>query len=380
MLTSRYPREHGVLNNATALSPSELSLAEILGEKGYRTAGFMGVQLLNRGSGASQGFDTFDAPSETKERRADTVVLRALQWLDGLDADERFLLWVHLFDPHMPYAPPPGFRGGVSRDRPELTWNRLEEIAAEHGGHIPAEVLEEARMLYRGEISFVDWWVGELISGLAARRSIDDTLIVFTADHGECFESGIFFEHSDCLWEAGIAIPMIVRYPHMFPPGERVDVRTSIIDVAPTALRAAGFAIPEQFSGRPMQERGAFAERHVMLQYPFYQPSAAEKRTRRRQIIRSVAGQPTGEIFVDQEKVGVVGREWKYLRAGDREELYQVAPIVGEPKNEIDSHRSVADRMRTILQHQLEEHPLTLIQPAVINDELRQTLEALGYL
>ena len=102
--------------------------------------------------------------------------------------------------------------------------------------------------------------------------------------------------------------------------------------------------IPETHSGRPLHEH-SHDDRHVMIQYPFYQPVAAKNRVRRYQAIRSVAGDPTRHVLLDRERVGIVGSEWKFVRTGDREELYRVGPTLGEPENEIEAKPEVAARI-----------------------------------
>jgi arylsulfatase A-like enzyme len=380
MLTSLYPREHGVLNNAMVLPDEARSLAEILAEHGYRTGGFVGVRLLGPDSGAAQGFERFDQPEESRERRAETVVRRALDWLDRVGREQPRFLWVHVFDPHMPYAPPEPFFGGPEDGLREIGWDRLLEIAAANDGDVPAAVLEEGKRLYRGEVAYVDHWIGELVSGVAERRSLGDTLFVLTADHGECFENGIWFEHADCMWEGGLRIPLIVRYPRSFAAGERVAAQTSILDIAPTVLRAAGIAQPAGLAGRPLQDHASFENRRVLVQYPFFQPTAADRRPRRLEIVRSVAGEPTTPLRFDVEQVGVVGPSWKYLRSGEEAELYALAPAADERRNRIGTDPEVAAELRDELARQLERHPLNLIDPPEINEETRRLLEALGYL
>jgi len=380
ILTSLYPREHGALNNAMTLPDETLSLAEILTGEGYRTGGFVGVRLLGPDSGASQGFAFYEQPTEGRERSAETVVGRALAWLDGLGRDERFFLWVHLFDPHLPYAPPDPYRGGVPADRPQIDWDRLMAIAAEHDGDVPADVLEEGKALYRGEVAYVDHWVGELIAGLGERRSLDRTLVVLTADHGECFENGVWFEHADCMGEGALRVPLMVRYPRMFEPGERVAAQTSLLDIAPSVLRATGVEVPDGWSGFPLQDHAGFEDRRVLVQYPLFQPSAADRRPQRLEIVRSVAGEPTSPLRLDAETVGVVGPEWKYLRSGEEAELYALAPVANERENRAATEGEIVRELDTILEAQLADHPLNLIGAPEINPETLEMLKALGYL
>ena len=379
LLTGLYPREHGVVNNALALPESALSVAEVFDERGYRTAAFVGVSLLGPESGAGQGFGFFDHPTEARQRRAEEVVSRTLQWIGDLADDEGYFAWVHVFDPHLPYASQPGF-GDEASTGTEMSWRRLKKIAVAHDGDIPESILEEAKALYRSEVSYTDHWIGELLSGLAKLRDLDDTLIVLTADHGECFENGVYFEHADCLFEPAIRIPLIVRYPREFEAGARVLGPASIIDIAPTVLRAAGFDIPSFLSGRSLQDHAQFASRHLLLQYPVYQQRAARGRARKLAVIRSVAGQPVRAVLLDQQMVGIVDRSWKYLEGGDSMELYELSPELNERDNLAESMPEIRDEMKKRLKGALEEHPLTLIDPGKINEEMLETLKALGYL
>lgn len=379
LLTARYPREHGVVNNAMALPEGAITVTEILRDKGYTTAAFLSVGLLDQDSGGGQGFATLDAAAGKYQRRAEDTVSSALTWLEELE-DEPFFLWVHLFDPHIPYAPPEQFRPPAVADAPDVTWPRLNKIAGENDSNIPSEILEQAKQLYRGEIAYTDHWIGKLVDGVDQKSKPENTLVVFTADHGECFENGSYFEHSDCLFEPAIRIPLLVRFPAMFAPGARVEAQVSIIDIAPTLLRAVGADIPEDFSGRPLQDSEQFGERYVLIQHPFYQGKLVKVRPRRRQNILSVGGEPRGEMLVDQEKIGVVGGGFKYLRSGSDEMLFQITPETDERRNLAPLDAESREKMLAQLRRQLDEHRLQVIDPSEINKELLQALEALGYL
>ena len=298
--------------------------------------------------------------------------------------NQPLFLWIHLFDPHLPYDPPPDFRGEVDSQLekafPKLNWKQLKDIAAANDGNVPKEVLEYGQALYRGEIEHTDHWIGRLLDGLTEERGLDETLIALTADHGECFEHGIYFEHSDCLYEGAIAIPLIFRYPAAFTAGSRNATQVSLLDVAPTLLAAAGLPPLESVSGSPIQALPMNPERYTLLQYPMYQPDAANSRSKKGQTIRSVAGQPARSILLASEMTGAVGRDWKLLRGDQGLELYATG---ADSRPELD--RSSAEpetraRMEAQLDSLLEEHPMNVIDAKLINEEMRQTLEALGYI
>jgi arylsulfatase A-like enzyme len=379
MLTSKYPLEHGVVNNSIALPESALSVAEIFDAAGYSTAAFVGVRLLSSKSGASQGFDHFDSPKDAIERPADEVVQRALAWLDDLPDNANFFLWVHLFDPHIPYAPPAAFRPAAAGDLTSIDWKRLDEIAAKNDGDIPAFMLQQIESLYRGEISYVDHWIGRLLERVEGKFELDETFTIFTADHGECFENGIYFEHAYCLSQSALRIPLLIRYPRDFTPGDRIEQQASILDIPPTILRAAGLDEPVGLSGRPLQDAREFGERRVLLQHPHYQQKLINSLQEGRKHIQSVAGRPVIRDFPDLNRIGLVGANWKYIRGSDSAMLFRLPPDGDEIKNLAAANPSIRREMSRQLRKLLRNTKRARVRPEV-DEELKKTLETLGYL
>lgn len=380
MLTGRYPREHGVLNNSTSLPGAALTLAEILQPSGYSTAAFVGTRLLGPRSGSGQGFESFRSSGSRRERPARQVVSRALEWLDKQPEDREFFLWVHLFDPHMPYAPPEEFRPAGAGELTSIHWQQLDTIAAENQGDVPGSILEQTQQLYRGEIAYSDYWIGRLLDGVAARFDLDETLVVLTADHGECFENGIYFDHAHCLFEPAMRIPLLVRYPRQFPPATRVSAQVSVIDVAPTVLRAVGIEIGDDLSGLPLQRAADLENRYVLIQHAFYDPELIERFGDTSLGIRTVAGQPLTERVPDLERYGLVGGGWKFMYSQASEELYRIAPETDETLNLVSEDPQLRDEMHARLQQLLKHHPPHHLGPTEIDEQLREDLEALGYL
>ena len=382
ILTSKYPRDHGVLNNVTPLSTGALTLAEVLRGHGYQTGGFVSVKLLDRSSGAAQGFEEFAAPEGEAARTADETVPRALQYLERAGAAGRpFFLWLHLFDPHMPYAPPEGFRLPLEEGAPELeaefSWPLLRELARRRGGELPQEVLAQGKRLYQGEVSFQDFWIGKLLEQLDGRGLTDRTLVVLTADHGECFDHGVFFDHTDCLYEGALRVPLIFRFPGRVAAAARDARLVENIDIAPSVLDLAGLGAEPGFLGRSLF-RGARREA-VFFQRPLYQEEAARNRPQRAQEIRLVAGEPVRSVQPELDWVGVRTDAWKLLTLGTQEELYRIEK---DPEERLDLRAGspeAAGLLRAELRGWLARHPLTLGETARINEDLRETLKSLGY-
>jgi hypothetical protein len=243
-------------------------------------------------------------------------------------------------------------------------------------------VLDHAKALYRGEVALVDHWLGELLDGLALRsRDLDEVLVVFTADHGECFEHGVYFEHATCLWTAGIRVPLLIRHPPLFARGARVTTQVSTLDIAPTLLAAAGIEPPPGWSGRRLSAIDGAVPRYVLVQYPYYQEVG--RRIDKLEAIKTVAGEPTAPVLIATDKVGLVGNDWTYLRArGPEIESEELYPASGRGDESVDvaaAQPAERERLSALLDEALRAHPLRLIDSGRVDPELRETLRALGY-
>jgi len=378
IFTGLYPDQHGVLHNGYELPDEELTLAEILKGQGYQTGGFVGVRLLRRRSGLGQGFDEFDAPVEKVQRRARMVVDPAIEWLTAADPEVPVLMWVHLYDPHLSYNPPPAFRRGVDPELasrlPYIKWNTLKKVVEENDGNVPAEVLEHARLLYRGEVEYTDRHVGRLLRSFDRLRNRSQSMVVLTADHGECFENGIFFTHQDCLWEGTIRVPLIVRYPGGVGSGLRVGHRVSNLDVTPTVLSELGLTVREDIPGRQLQGvMDSPSDRYVLIRPP--KVRYPDKVIPRRRVIQSVAQQPVAER-TDPRTRGLVSQWWKYLGAPGSEQLFR---LPDEIRDLADTDPETRKELLRALEAEQSFYPAGAPAPESEDAATLEMLEALGY-
>ncbi len=385
LFTACFPEAPTTEINALSLPEDAETLPERLQEAGYRTGAFVGVHLLSPATGAGQGFDTFgDVGFDTKYRAAGLVVDEALDWLSRQPRSAPVFLWVHLFDPHLPYEPPSDFIEGADEELakryPNLSWRDLRTIARSEGGNLPGELLDYGLALYRAEVAYTDFEIGRLVDGVDQRRGLDDTVVALTADHGECFERGIYFEHADCLYRGSLRIPLILRHPSTFAAGHRADHPVSLLDLAPTLLSAVQLPAAESFRGEVLSTSAPHSalDRQILIQYPLYQPRTARSRSRRAQVLQSVAGDPVRQPVLGRERVGLVGPDWKYIRMEPQVELF--SEVGNEENNLAAAQPEVAERLEGELDMLLKKHPLHVLDPQLINEELRQTLEALGYI
>jgi arylsulfatase A-like enzyme len=264
LFTATQPLEHGVLANSTQggsrFVPSARlkSFAQIAGESGWRTAGFVSSVVLARGSGIEAGFAQFDQP-ESEQRDAEATTAAALAWL-AATPEVPFLLWVHYFDAHWPYAPPPRYREMFE------TGPELEAWIAE--SRTPATVLrplanqtEQTRVsinLYDGELRFQDDQLARLLAALEARPDWERTVVVIAGDHGEGLGQHGEAAHGG-TWEEQLRAPLVIRIPG--EPPRRVAELVTMVDVIPTLLsRLPGSpfaALLHQASGRDALAPGA---------------------------------------------------------------------------------------------------------------------------
>ena len=219
IFTGLLPPAHGVRDNGTyALGDGTVTLADRLKAAGYETQAFVSALVLNRRYNLAKGFDGYDddlyaedtpALFMIRERRARRTADRFLAWLKGRPKGAKpFFAWVHFFDPHQPY-------------RPEGQDSVL------------------AVTPYDGEISGADRAVGRVLDGLAAADLLDDTLVVFTADHGESLGEHDEKTHAIFVYDATVHVPLLFRYPAVFRP-YRYDGAVRSIDIVPTVLSVLG--------------------------------------------------------------------------------------------------------------------------------------------
>ena len=275
IMTGLYPKTHGCRANLTLLDPSVVTWAELLSKSGYETAAFVsGYPLKRELCGLSKGFgfyqDRFSFFDGFKllrflerwhlvelqlERRADRVSPLSIPWMRR-HAGHPFFVWIHYYDPHVPYRPPlspsadPSLRRFLPRQ--QQLWGKKKE-------ELPPGAAVTMEALYDGEISFVDEDVGRTLSFLESTRLRERTLIIFVSDHGEGIDHDYYFDHGDRLYESCIRIAAMVSYPGAIPERTVSERVIQSIDLFPTVVSLLG--LPEHpCEGKSLFERNAFSE------------------------------------------------------------------------------------------------------------------------
>lgn len=269
VFTSLYPMQHGAFTPVKKLRADLTTLPMMLLKRGYSTAAIVNAPFLSPEYRLDRGFEYYDYRGPFAERVASGTTTNALAWIDK-HIGEPFLIFVHYFDPHMPYAPPepydtmfyPDYKGDLScpffmdlgRRRPIAAFpiGLLRSVDTKHARTMSSLSTEDwnyIRALYDGEIAFTDEAVGKLLDGLDERGLTDNTLIIFLSDHGEEFYEHEGFEHGHTLYDEVIKVPLIVSLPGQVPENVRVAEHVRLIDIAPTVLDYLGVEPSGYFEG-----------------------------------------------------------------------------------------------------------------------------------
>lgn len=239
ILTGLLPSVHGVTDFAVPLAPQHVTAAELLKKQGYQTAAFIGAVILDSSSlapGLDRGFDFYDnfpkdnskdAEGKNKERwgrverRGMEVVEHAEAWFDKHRTGPHFV-WVHMYDPHDPYEPPPPF-------------------AEKYKDH-----------LYDGEIAYADSALSHWIAFLKKAGTYDNAIIIVTGDHGEGLGEHGEDTHGLFLYDSTLHVPLIVKAPAAAHHGTVIDAQVRSTDILPTILAATGVAAPAELNGESL--------------------------------------------------------------------------------------------------------------------------------
>jgi arylsulfatase A-like enzyme len=258
-LTGFLPHETTILNNSTRL-PQVPSISKLLKNGGYKTYGVVSNYVLRKKMGFGQGFDVYDDQMEDKEvnrgtveRVAEKTTDKAIELLQTHSEGPLFM-WVHYQDPHGPYVPPAPYNElFADANQPS---HPLEIV--EKGGIPPYQKLGDHTdyhyyvSQYDGEIRYYDDQFGRLLTWLKENGMYEDSMILFTSDHGEAMgEYNYFFAHGHNLSNNQIHVPLILK-DLTGGAGVRSE-NVQHLDIVPTFLKSAGTAVELPYRGRDLR-------------------------------------------------------------------------------------------------------------------------------
>jgi arylsulfatase A-like enzyme/Tfp pilus assembly protein PilF len=371
IMTGTYPPVHGVRGNdgyrLAPLSPDgqagNVTLAKILRDAGYQTAAFVAGFPLDARFGLNQGFQTYDGQfgeegSSHDRRSAEEVNRLGLAWLEAREKEPAdpplvplspgvidtsgqhrvprpFFLFLHYYDAHAPYQPPPPF----------------DKIFADDP--------------YAGGIAHVDAAIGQVIGRLRALGLYDNTLVIIVGDHGESLGEHGESTHSFFVYQSTLRVPLVIRAPGTCGGGKlqhrEVEQTVNLVDLMPTVLSLLGLAQPERVEGADLRD-------------------SLEGRPRQGAAPASYFESLAPAAYNCCALQGLIEGRWKFIRA-PRPELYDLERDPKEMDNVVMKDTDTARRLRDRLEEMLEA-----MKPAaapggslLVDREAARRLESLGY-
>jgi arylsulfatase A-like enzyme len=255
MLTGVYPGTHGIRQNGMKLLSTVPTLAEILSDGGYATGAFVSGWTLTPHTGLDRGFDVYDARFTRSRRPGAESWQIAERWLKKTaKTGKPFFMFFHMFEPHFAYEPPDEYALRFLPGQTALTVPLdvgLPGLMSKR--RLSARAVTEYTARYDGEIAVADEIVGKIVRRLKRLALLDNTLIVFTSDHGETlFERAWIADHGGRAYDEQAHVPMIVRFPHAEYRRKRVSAQVHHIDILPTVLDVTQRAAPPGLPGRSL--------------------------------------------------------------------------------------------------------------------------------
>ncbi|GAB4529067.1 MAG: hypothetical protein Tsb0020_46030 [Haliangiales bacterium] len=245
IFSSLYPGTHDTRLAASSLPEEIPLLSEQLKQQNFKTAAFIGNAVVSDKFGFNRGWDLFRNDSDSQLANGANLFPNAAAWLDEVGEDERFFLYVQSIDAHTPYDVPreyskPYFSGSY-RGQLGQSFEREEQSEIDrYAMKVDDRDLDWVRALYQGEVAFQDYHLGALFSSLEERGLLSNTLVVITNDHGEEIREHGQMGHGWTLYEEMITAPLIMHYPPIFKPGQRVEGIVEHVDLTPTLLDVLG--------------------------------------------------------------------------------------------------------------------------------------------
>jgi arylsulfatase A-like enzyme len=303
----------------------EMMLAEYLQDAGYYTAGFVGNWWMQARFGYDQGFDAYGKTVGPNLTRASTLNDLATEWLDQNledinDDGQPLFLFLYYMDPHTWYDPPPPYD-----TKYDTTYTGT--LTAEVYGHghdvvagemVPSQRdIEHLIALYDGEISYWDFYLGEMFKQLEASGVLDNSIVIITSDHGQMFGEHGKWVHRNSLYEEVLRVPLLISYPGTVTAGQVFTTPVNMMDITPTLLDMVDLAVPSHMDGESL--------------LPLMQGAAAPED---RSIISEMAGEtdPNSDAYWIAPRTDLysVKKEgWKLIhvqQARQQDELYAVRP------------------------------------------------------
>ncbi len=241
LLTSLIGVHHHVNNENEKMDPSLITLADVLRQNHFSCSAFTGGGYVSSVYGFSKGFDLYKETLQAiwLQDSVEWVYNNVARWLDR-NKDKNFFLFIHTYQPHNPYSSPDPYSTMFLDENAK--WTRLNFMGYLGGKKGVFRVLSEEKRkniisLYDAEIRYTDEeLIKPLLKKLKELELYDQTMIIFTSDHGEEFYEHKGWEHGHSLYDELLKVPLIIKFPGSKFAGNKIESTVRLVDVMPTIL------------------------------------------------------------------------------------------------------------------------------------------------
>ena len=374
IMTSLYPSSHGVQSETQRLSEEHVTLAELVRKGGYKTAAFADGAFMRGVYGFNKGFDLYDGD---KREGIACILPKAKKWLEE-NKSNPFFLFVHCYDIHDPYTPPPPYDSifhdftytgnfiPTTQNMQAAAWRRKE---------VHDEDLRHIKALYDGGIRYTDEKIGAFLSFLHDAGLKDNTLIIITSDHGEEFQEHGSFLHWKLYFRPNLHVPLIMHIPG-FPKKEiRINELVQSIDIFPTILDSADLPPYKKAQGKslvPLIKRKSSIIRHAL--WRLFHPLNGNEKT----------------AFAEHKESKGKKRHDYSIITGHYQMIYSVSPKATHLFNIKDDHlaqNDIAKERQAVLDGMMSQFnamygvlPRHRAPTFILDEQTSEQLQALGYI
>jgi len=361
IFTGLYPRTNGVMDNGFTIKEKYTTLAEVLEDEGYRTAGIVNIHHIYQ-NGFQQGFN--GEYRLVKEVNASRVTGETIDWLDRNNDRGRFFLWVHYFDPHSPYSAPKEYWSRFTDNFSE-TSSLFSKLGPRVNGSERNEIINQLEAMYDGEVAYTDAMVGKVLDRVEKLGLLEDTVVIILSDHGEGFgRHPADVTHGVELYDTTLRVPFILYYPGA-PEGKRVEKQTQLIDVMPTILEILGVEGKEDFEGKdvtPLIKNGEFDSPPAISERRLYSKNEVSD-------TRFYSVRYRGKKLIYK----------KFPNGNANKMFFNIIKDPDELNNTLKYNKNQVGEFKEILDSWLSD-PQHRIKTQKISEESKERLRQLGYL
>jgi len=360
---SQYVWKHKVNTPQKQLGNSSTTLAEILKNENYATAGFTGGGYTSSKYGFDRGFEIYEdrIPRGRGRHEIASYIDKLLSWLESV-RNRKFFLFIHTYDVHGPYNPPPPYFDLYTKGRCEGKHLRTSRGIIPwklDASKLTIEEIDYIMAVYDGGINYVDDQLGKIFEKLKQLGIDENTIIIVTADHGEAFKEHGRLDHAYKPYIELVHIPLIMKGPGI--PGNRIyENYVQHIGIVPTILEILNIPKRKEMQGRnllPLMHNCEIEEHFTTYSW--------------------------GGSGV-QGPISLRTKEWTYImNQTGPDELYDRINDPKEQNNIIEKRPLIAQKLKEGLEDFIaltsEARP-QVAEKVDIDEELKEKLKSLGYL